>query len=161
MHLIGFDNDSWQAIRRDAKDAPTNNEIAPIIATDNDDRAVNAARKNAETAGVHRLIQFHVCDFAGTDMPDTEGIVIMNPQYGQRMGEVAELEATYKRIGDFLKQNCTGWTGYIFTGNRELAKKVGLRAARRMEFHNANIDCRLLKYELYQGTREAYAENPS
>jgi putative N6-adenine-specific DNA methylase len=42
---------------------------------------------------------------------------------------------------------------YIFTGNRELAKKVGLKASRRFEFFNAKIDCRLLKYELYEGTR--------
>lgn len=160
MHLIGFDDDAWQTIRRQEKRARADNDVAPIIASDIDERAIDAARKNAETAGVHRLIKFETCDFAETTMPDGEGIVIMNPEYGQRMGEIAALETTYKRIGDFLKQRCAGWTGYIFTGNRELAKKVGLRASRRMEFHNAALDCRLLKYELYKGTREAYANPP-
>ena len=77
----------------------------------------------------------------------------MNPEYGERMGEAKQLEDIYKRIGDFFKQRCGGWTGYVFTGNPSLAKKVHLRASRRMEFMNAKIDCRLLKYDLYEGTR--------
>ena len=66
---------------------------------------------------------------------------------------MAELEVTYKRSGDFFKNSCSGWTGYVFTGNKALAHKIRLHASRRMEFFNAKIDCRLLKYELYEGTR--------
>jgi putative N6-adenine-specific DNA methylase len=153
MHHMGFDADAWQALRREAKKVRSNDAPAPIVASDIDEKAVLAARKNAETAGVHRLIDFEVCDFADTPMPDDPGIVLLNPEYGERMGEVAALESTYKRMGDFLKQRCAGWTGFIFTGNLALAKKVGLRASRRLEFHNAKIECRLLRYELYAGTR--------
>ena len=64
-----------------------------------------------------------------------------------------KLNDTYKRIGDFFKQKCAGYTGYIFTGNPALYKKVGLRTSRRIEFYNANIECRLLKYDLYAGTK--------
>ena len=56
-------------------------------------------------------------------------------------------------MGDFLKQKCKGYTGYIFTGNLDLAKKIRLNPKRRIEFYNAKIDCRLLEYELYAGTR--------
>ncbi len=84
------------------------------------------------------------------------GIVLLNPEYGERMGDEKALEATYARIGDFFKQRCAGYTGFIFTGNRNLAKHVGLRASRRIEFWNARIDCRLMRYEMYKGTREAY-----
>ena len=70
-----------------------------------------------------------------------------------RVPEVAELEKTYARIGDFMKQRCQGYTGYIFTGNMDLAKKIGLRASRRLEFYTAKIDCRLLEYELYAGKK--------
>ena len=69
------------------------------------------------------------------------------------MGELSDLEKTYERIGDFFKQKCPGFTGYLFTGNLDLAKKVGLKASRRFPFHNADIECRLLKYELYAGSR--------
>ncbi len=70
------------------------------------------------------------------------------------MGELAELEGTYKRIGDFLKKKCQGYMGYIFTGNLELAKKIGLKAKRRIEFYSAKLDCRLLEYELYAGSKD-------
>ncbi len=153
MHRKGYDSDAWQSMRRSAKKIRNKGTIAPIIATDIDAGAVRAARKNAETAGVHHMIRFAVCDFADTPMPPDKGIVVINPEYGERLGVMAELEKTYKHMGDFFKQRCSGWTGYIFTGNLELAKKVGLRASRRMEFFNAKIDCRLLKYELYEGTR--------
>ncbi len=153
MHRKGFDVDGWQALRRGAKKIRNKGTIAPIIATDIDEGALCAARQNAETAGVHHMIRFERCDFADTPIPSERGIVVMNPEYGERLGVIAELEGTYKRMGDFFKQRCQGWTGYIFTGNLELAKKVGLRTSRRLEFFNAKIECRLLKYELYEGTR--------
>jgi putative N6-adenine-specific DNA methylase len=68
------------------------------------------------------------------------------------MGEVEELKATYKRIGDFFKNKCQGYKGYIFTGNLDLAKKVGLRTRRRLSFFNGPIECRLLEYDLYEGS---------
>ena len=87
-------------------------------------------------------------------MPQNKrGIIFFNPEYGERLGEEIELEKTYSRIGDFMKQKCQGYHGYVFTGNFNLAKKIGLRANRRIEFYTGKIDCRLLEYELYQGTK--------
>ncbi len=154
MHAVGFDAPAWQALRREARKMRSRHTTAPIIATDIDEQAIRAARQNATTAGTHHAIEFHVCDFADTPVPQNEtGIVIMNPEYGRRLGDHAALEPTYKRIGDFLKQRCSGHTGYVFTGNLQLAKKIGLRTARRVPFRNARIDCRLLEFELYKGTR--------
>ena len=70
------------------------------------------------------------------------------------MGETEELELIYRELGDFMKKKCAGYKGFIFTGNLELAKKVGLKAKRRIEFYNGTIDCRLIQYELYKGSRE-------
>jgi putative N6-adenine-specific DNA methylase len=70
------------------------------------------------------------------------------------MGDEIELTVTYTRIGDFMKKKCKGYTGYVFTGNLELAKKIGLKAKLRIEFYTSKIDCRLLEYELYAGSRE-------
>lgn len=78
---------------------------------------------------------------------------MFNPEYGERLGVHTKLEATYKRMGDFMKTNCKGYRGYIFTGNPDLAKKIGLRASRRIEFYNGKLDCRLLEYELYDGSK--------
>lgn len=164
MHLKNYDAERWKQMRNDAlkqnkkRGGKNIAEPAPIIATDIDSWAVQAAKRNAQTAGVDHLINFDVCDFAETAIPDTPGIVLMNPEYGMRMGELKALEETYARIGDFFKQQCPGWTGYIFTGNMDLAKKVGLRTSRRIIFFNGGIECRLLKYELYTGTKKHKAD---
>ncbi|MEN6451172.1 MAG: hypothetical protein ABFC96_11830 [Thermoguttaceae bacterium] len=153
MHLKGFDDAAWSAVRRDAMKAGEKKRSPQIIATDIDPKAVAAARKNAATAGVEHLIEFGVCDFADSPLPPPPFTVVMNPEYGKRMGEISELEKVYERIGDFFKQKCQGSTGYVFTGNLDLAKKVRLTPSRRVPFFNADIECRLLKYEMYAGTR--------
>lgn len=153
MHTKWHDEEAWQALRREANKQRRKDVPAPIIATDIDPKAVEAARKNATTAGVDHLIEFGVCDFAQTTLPEQPGVILLNPEYGERLGEIPALEATYERIGDFFKQRCSGWTGYVFTGNLDLAKRVGLKASRRIPFFNAKIECRLLKFELYEGTR--------
>ena len=155
MHLQGYDDAVY--LKEDALleeqiiDVP---ELR-IIATDYSERAIENAKKNAIAAGVAKMIEFNVCDFADTEVPqDVPGIMFVNPEYGERLGQVQELEATYKRIGDFMKQRCRGYYGYVFTGNLELAKKTGLKASRRIEFYTSTIDCRLLEYELYAGSRK-------
>jgi putative N6-adenine-specific DNA methylase len=78
--------------------------------------------------------------------------VFLNPEYGERMGEEEELKKIYKGIGDFFKKRCQGYTGYVFTGNLDLAKRLGLRTRRRLSFYNGPIECRLLEYDLYEGS---------
>jgi putative N6-adenine-specific DNA methylase len=154
MHLKNYDEQVYRT--EDAKLEAQIKEVPGlrIIATDYSERAIDNARKNAVAAGVTGLIKFAVCDFADTEIPaNVPGIFYVNPEYGERMGEETELEETYGRIGDFMKQKCGGYFGYVFTGNLELAKKIGLKAKRRIEFYTSTIDCRLLEYELYSGTR--------
>ena len=153
MHLRGFNDEAWKAVRRETIKAGEKKRNSRIIATDIDPVAVAAARKNAATAGVEQIIEFGVCDFAETPLPPAPFIVVMNPEYGKRMGEISQLEKVYERIGDFFKQKCQGMTGYVFTGNLDLAKKVHLTPSRKFPFFNADIDCRLLKYEMYAGSR--------
>jgi putative N6-adenine-specific DNA methylase len=153
MHLQGFNDEAWKAVRRETMKAGEKKRNPRIIATDIDPVAVEAARKNAANAGVDHLIEFGVCDFAETPLPPAPFIVVMNPEYGKRMGEISQLEKVYERIGDFFKQKCQGLTGYVFTGNLDLAKKVHLTPSRKFPFFNADIDCRLLKYEMYAGSR--------
>lgn len=151
-HSKLHDEERWQAIRRRVRGTRGTAATPPIVASDLDPRAIDAARQNARTAGVEQLIEFATCDFAETPMPATPGIVLLNPEYGERMGDVAALGAVYGRIGDYFKQRCPGWEGWVFTGSRELSKRVGLRPHRRIPFMNAEIECRLLGYRLYAGT---------
>ena len=154
MHLLGFEQQMYDKQRKRLDDIITVVDGLRIIATDISSDAVNISKINAGAAGVDGLIEFGIGDFATTEIPaDQSGVVYFNPEYGDRLGVEAELEITYGRIGDFMKQQCKGYTGYIFTGNLELAKKIGLKPKRRIEFYTSKIDCRLLEYELYAGTK--------
>ena len=154
MHLVGFDFDLYAVQRKKLEETIINVSGLKIIATDMSSDAVNISKINAAAAGVEDLIEFAIGDFATTPIPaDQSGVIYFNPEYGDRLGVEAELEITYGRIGDFMKQQCKGYTGYIFTGNLELAKKIGLKPKRRIEFYTSKIDCRLFEYELYAGTK--------
>ena len=194
MFIKEFPEDYWQELRKKAREKILKKLPAKIIATDIDKTAVTAARNNAQTAGVDHLIEFDICPYEKTSIPEDGGIIILNPPYGERMNavntkqpskdfrnqrealaqgrkiilrkssdrcdkssqmdarEIQALEAAYQGIGDFFKKTGGGYNGYIFTGNLELIKKIGLRTKRRVIFYNGEIECRLLEYELYAGS---------
>lgn len=160
MHLKGYDESVFLNQRGILENQIADAKGLRIIATDYSAQAIVNARKNAAAAGVDDLIEFSVCDFADTPAPPGKaGVVFFNPEYGERLGAVSELETVYRRLGDFMKQQCKGYTGYVFTGNVELAKKIGLKAAKKTTFFNGPIDCRLLEYELYAGSRREPAQS--
>ena len=155
MHLKNYETGMYQKELDAIQEKVTEKPNLKIIASDISEDAVNISKINAGMAGVEEMIRFEVCDFQQSEIPEEGGGVVMfNPEYGDRLGEEKELEETYSLLGDFLKKKCKGNTGYIFTGNLELAKKIGLKPKRRIEFFTGKIDCRLLEYELYAGSRE-------
>ena len=161
MHLRGFNKPLWEELRIEVSQLSGKTLQNRIIATDISSKAIDAARKNAMTAGVEHLIEFSICDFSDTPVPEGSGTVLLNPGYGERMGEIDQLAGTYASIGDFFKQKCRGYTGYVFTGNPGLAKKIGLRSKRKVQFFNGSIECRLLEYELYEGTKKINSNSPA
>ncbi len=155
MHVLGFEQGFYDGEFSKLEQQVKNVDGLKIIATDISEDAVNISKINAGIAGVEELIGFSICDFEQTRVIENgNGVVYLNPEYGDRLGVETELEKTYKRMGDFFKQKCKGYTGYIFTGNLELAKKIGLKPRRRIEFYTSKIDCRLFEYELYAGSKE-------
>jgi len=155
MHIVGYDKGVYENERQGLFQKIKEVQGLKIFASDISADAINISKINAAAAGVEHHITFSMGDFALTEVPEGEsGVVFFNPEYGERLGVEAELQETYARIGDFMKKRCKGYTGYIFTGNLELAKKIGLKASRRLEFFTSKIDCRLLEYELYAGTRD-------
>jgi len=159
MHLKGFNESFFKNLRRKSRATSKDALKGRVIATDISQQAIEGARKNAMTAGVERLIEFGICDFSETPVPGGGGVVILNPEYGERMGKEEGLGEIYRGIGDFFKKRCQGYKGYIFTGNLDLAKKVGLRTKRRLLFYNGPIECRLLEYDLYEGSQKRESTN--
>ncbi|PZP48821.1 MAG: RNA methyltransferase [Pseudopedobacter saltans] len=157
MHILGYEDFVYE---EEMENMRKNIRIVPnlkIFASDHSREAIKTTRLNASAADVLDIIKLETCDFeASTITENGDGIVIMNPEYGLRLGEIEELEETYSRIGNFFKKKCAGYTGYIFTGNLDLAKKIGLKPKRKIEFFNSKIDCRLFMYELYKGTKRVF-----
>lgn len=152
QHILGYQSETFLAKKKKLENKVIHDPGVTIIASDISLQAISFAQENAAFAGVDHMITFQTGDFAETEIPEKpRGVIFFNPEYGERLGDLGELEETYKRMGDFMKQNCAGYRGYIFTGNMDLAKKVGLKASRRIEFWNGTIDCRLLKYDMYAG----------
>ena len=160
QHILGFKDDYLENAKQKLVDEIKTVPGLKIIASDINEDAINISKINAGAAGVDSLIDFDVCDFRKTIIPENRhGVIFFNPEYGERLGDEIELENIYAEIGDFMKQQCKGYTGYVFTGNFNLAKKIGLKPNRKFEFYNGKIDCRLLEYELYAGSRRENKNN--
>ena len=143
----------WKDMVATSRSQERREGVPPIIATDIDPEAVETARMNAIAAGVSEYITFGTCDFAATKLPPPPGVIFMNPEYGERMGEGQDLEPLYARIGDFFKQKCSGYTGCVLTGNMEMSRKIGLRSTKRIPFFNGPIECRMVVFDLYEGAQ--------
>ena len=82
---------------------------------------------------------------------DSQGTLIVNPPYGNRIGVNISLSQLYKNIGDIFKKKFIGYDTYIFSGNFEAIKSVGLRSKKRVILKNGTIDCRLIYYPINSG----------
>ena len=119
------------------------------MGSDRDSDILNQARINAQQCGLADQVKFTQTELSQVEAPADNGVIICNPPYGERLGDAKELGELYKLLGDVFKQRFKGWTAYVLTGNKELAKKVGLKASCRIPVYNGSIPCTLMKYELY------------
>lgn len=147
----------WDRLCKEARaqEVTDPKSLPRIVGFDRDARAVRSATVNAERAGLRGLVHFEKRGLEALERPaDQErGLVVVNPPYGERLGETEELKPVYKQMGDLFKQRFQGWDAYILTSNPDLAKCVGLKASRRFILFNGALECRLLKYEMFAGHR--------
>jgi putative N6-adenine-specific DNA methylase len=146
---LDFDSGLWDRLIREAEAGIRKVPLGLITGYDQDSRALALATRNSASAGLEGQIHFFHASLLDFKPEGDRGVVIINPPYGIRMGEEDDLRELYCQIGDIMKKRCRGWTGYVLTGNLELAKYIGLKASRRFVLFNGPIECRLLKYELY------------
>jgi len=151
---MDFDSKLFESIRGELTNARKSAIRGPIFGSDKDGKVLTEAKENARRAGVEKLISFERSRFQDLKRNIKEGTIIMNPPYGERISE-RDLKQFYSEIGDTLKMNYQGFAAWIFSGNPETAKTVGLRTSKRIKLFNGPIECRLLKYELYTGSRKS------
>lgn len=144
-----FDEALWEQLLKEAENSEISELKAPIVGSDRDSDILNQARINAQQCGLADKVTFTQTELSQVEAPADSGVIICNPPYGERLGDAKELGDLYKLLGDVFKQRFKGWTAFVLTGNKELAKRVGLKASRRLPVYNGALACTLLKYELY------------
>jgi len=148
----GHDAALWEALMTEAQVRRSAGEarIPGLWGRDADPAAVRAARVNADAAGLAGRIDFERGALADLVPPPgaPPGLVVVNPPYGQRLGEARELADLYRVLGERLRAGFSGWHAAVFTGNPELGKSMGLRARRQHALYNGAIACKLLHFDV-------------
>ncbi|MEB3355702.1 MAG: THUMP domain-containing protein [Synechococcales bacterium] len=144
-----FDGALWSEMKREAIAQQHSHLPAPIIGSDADAAVLQDAQVNARECGLEAHLKLVQQSLSEVEPVGDRGVILCNPPYGERIGEVKSLGALYRELGDVFKQRFKGWTAYVLSGNQALIKQIGLKPARRTVVYNGAIECRLLKYELY------------
>jgi len=148
-----YDENLFREIRLKEEEKIRKTDIK-IQASDISNEAVGYARSNIKRAGVGELIELNTADFKDIKPVSAEGVLVMNPPYGQRITP-EDIDSLYSMIGTTLKHNFSGFNAWILSANREALKNVGLKTASRHILFNGALECMLAGYELYTGSRKA------
>lgn len=123
-----------------------------IIGSDKDFAAIKAVNENIFSADLVGKIEVSRKALSKTEASGPAGILMTNPPYDVRIKD-DDIDALYASIGDQLKQKFAGWEGWIISSNKSALKKVGLRPSAKYNLFNGPLECKLHKYEMYQGKK--------
>jgi putative N6-adenine-specific DNA methylase len=151
MHLKNFDRVTWEKVVEEGQ-----RHIQPvackIFASDLSEVMITKTRRNIRTLPFARTIDLQVSDFKDLKKPDSAGVVICNPPYGERIGE--NVEAMYKDFGDWMKQNMSGFSCWILSSNQDAIKSIGLKANRTIKMFNGSLPCDFKRYDIFDGSKK-------
>lgn len=129
-----------------------------IVGYDKAPSAVIKAKDNARNANLDDYISVQQQNFFETEKQGDEPLhIVFNPPYGERLD--IDLERFYREIGDTLKQSYPGTNAWFITGNLEALKFVGLKPSRKIKLFNGKLESRLVKYEMYAGSKRTKFQN--
>ncbi len=161
--LPGFHRAEWEQLKSelDAQIRPLPEGL--ISGSDKYQRILNTAQDNLSRLPCGDKVNLSCHPFSHVN-EYKNSVLVVNPPYGIRLGEIEEVRVLYKELGDFLKKRCPGTTAYIYMGDPSLRKEIGLRTSRRVPLVNGKLEGVLVKIESYEGSKKAKwreAENNS
>ena len=147
-----FDEDLFEKIKLEC-----NSQIGlspvKIFGSDVSEETLKFAKANVARAGLSDVITLEKSDFKDLKSIDEHGYLFLNPPYGQRI-QPEEIDLLYGMIGTTLKHNFPGTTAWLITSNKESLKHIGLKPKEKHTLFNGALECILLKYEMYTGTKK-------
>lgn len=149
----GHDPQIWENLVKNARTRAQDGKhsLPPIIGGDMDPAMVKASMKNAFRAGLADFILVRRRDAASLAPPKNhhaKGLVVSNPPYGERMGQLQDLEKLYADFGMALRERFGGWKAAVFTANPSLADRIGISPQGRDEYYNGPIACQLVQFDV-------------
>ena len=143
----------WNEVLEEAK-ANIVTPSFPILGFDKAFQSVRIAERNIENSGMQDFITIQRKAIEKNKAPDNDGLLMMNPPYGERIETSQDIFDFYKMLGDQMKNNFAGYNAWIITSNLEALKLVGLRPSKKYLIFNGALQCKFHGYELYKGTKE-------
>jgi putative N6-adenine-specific DNA methylase len=147
-----FDPALWRAVKDKFK-PPEEIKFNKIIGGDNSPLAMRSTRKNIGNAKLQKAISVHPAEFEKLRRPEGAVHMIINPPYGERI-HTDDIISLYQMIGNTLKQNFRDAEAWIISGDLQAIKFVGLKPSKKIRIFNGPIECKFMKYELYEGSRK-------
>jgi putative N6-adenine-specific DNA methylase len=157
LNWKNFDNDLFEMIKKSVL-----NKVKPfdykIIGYDKAPSAVKKSNQNIINSGFDHLIKVNQFDFFKTKKFSENFLhILFNPPYGERLQ--IDFRLFYKKIGDTLKTSYSNSCAWFITSNIESLKQVGLRPSRKIKLYNGKLESRLVKYEIYSGSKKTHKKN--
>ncbi|HVS26586.1 MAG TPA: THUMP domain-containing protein [Burkholderiales bacterium] len=150
--LKNFNARKWKMLLHESEQGQKAKTLLPVYGSDLYGEALKHARANLAAAGLEGTVALKQVNVLEITAPASAGIMVTNPPYGKRVGEIDELEKFYPQLGDVLKKKFSGWNCYIFSADMRLPKLIRLNASKRTPLHNGPLECRLFEYKIVAGS---------
>jgi putative N6-adenine-specific DNA methylase len=148
-----YDRKEFEMVKTFYNGSITEGEGARIYGSDISAEAVEKAGINVKAAGLDNVIHLEVSDFKDIKPAYNEGVIFINPPYGERIS-AGETDAIYSMIGSTMKHSFEGFTAWLISSNRESVKYIGLKPSEKHTLYNGALECLFARYELYGGSRK-------
>jgi len=150
--LKSFDEKLWKKIEAEALQHMKPIQFLEIFGSDIDLRAVRVARHNLKVAGLEEVAKVMQSDFIKLEPPASEGVLVTNPPYGQRIGEDEDLKEVYPAWAKHMKASFGGWDTYFLTADLEMPKDMRLKPSKKTPLFNGALECRLFEIKMVAGS---------
>lgn len=151
-----FDASIWTKLKKELRETKLSEPPCKIFGFDKDPMALDISTMNAEKAGLQDIIEFDRKDFFKPDTKSEGLFLVMNPPYGERLEDQADMIEFYKNIGNTLKSSYQGSKAWVLSGNLEAIKKLGLHPSKKIKLFNGPIECKLECFEMYLGSKKSF-----
>ena len=146
---LGYDAEIWEELLAEARLRSENGKkgLPAIQGFDADPKMVLAAQKNCCNAGLEGYVEFAEGEALGVQPTDSrQGLLAINPPYGERQGSQAGLQGLYRSLGEVVRYRFADWHRAIFTGLPDAAKALGVTPAKNITLYNGPLPCSLLYF---------------